>query len=55
MEINQNHDLVPTKNVNISKEGILTISNATWTYDKGDIDDPKLFLYLTTTDLDINI
>lgn len=55
MEINQNHDLVPTKNVNVSKEGILAISNATWTYDKGDIEDPKLFLYLTTTDLDINI
>lgn len=55
MEINQNHDLLPIQNVNVSTEGILNISSATWTYDKGDIDDPKLFLYLTTTGLNINI
>ena len=55
MEINQNHDLLPIQNVNVSTEGILKISNATWTYNKGDINDPKLFIYLTTTDIDINI
>ena len=55
MEINQNHDLLPIQNVDVSTEGVLKIDSATWTYDKGDIDDPKLFLYLTTTDTDINI
>ena len=55
MEINQNHDLLPIQNVDVSTEGILKISNATWTYNKGDINDPKLFIYLTTTDIDINI
>jgi len=54
MDIGQSHDLIPISNVDVSTSGILKISeSATWQYDGEEIEDPKLFLYLTATSLDI--
>ena len=56
MIIGLGHDLTPTDQVNIDTEGVLKIdTSATWKYKDGDVEDPKIFLYLTTTGLDINI
>ena len=56
MNIGLGHDLTPTNEVSIDTEGILKIDNsATWKCKYTDIEDPKLFLYLTTTSLNIKI
>lgn len=56
MSIGLGHDLTPIDEVNIDTEGILKIVNtATWKCNNTDIEDPKLFLYLTTTSLNIDI
>ena len=56
MNIGLGHDLTPVDEVNIDTEGILKIAtSATWKCKDTDIEDPKLFLYLTTTSLDIVI
>ena len=56
MDIGQSHDLIPISNVDVSTSGILKISeSATWQYDGEEIEDPKLFLYLTATSLDIQV
>lgn len=56
MNIGLGHDLTPTNEVSIDTEGILKINNSTtWKCKYTDIEDPKLFLYLTTTSLNIKI
>ena len=56
MNIGLGHDLTPTNEVSINTEGILKIDNsATWKCKYTDIEDPKLFLYLATTSLNIKI
>ena len=56
MNIGLGHDLTPVDEVNIDTEGILKIAtSATWKCKDTNIEDPKLFLYLTTTSLDIVI
>lgn len=55
MSIGLGHDLTPTEEVNVNTEGILKINNATWHCNNTDVEDPKLFLYLTTTGLNIEV
>ena len=56
MDIGLGHDLTPTSEVNVGTEGILKLgNNVLWEYKEKDVEDPKLFLYLTVTSLDVRI
>ena len=56
MVIGLGNDLTPESEVDASVDGILTLgNNVSWEYSEDDVDDPKLFLYLSTTGLDINL
>ena len=56
MSIGLGHDLTPVQEVDVSTEGILKLeNNVLWEYNEKDVEDPKLFLYLTITTLDAEI
>lgn len=59
MPIGRDHELLPSENVNIGTEDILQITGEASWEDTAliikDVSDPKLFLYLTTTSLDIQL
>lgn len=56
MVIGLGNDLTPESEVDASVDGILKLgNNVIWEYKEDDVSDPKLFLYLSTTGLDIDI
>lgn len=53
--IGEGHELNPIENVNIETEGILTITGETVWEEEINVTDPKLFLYITSSNTNIKI